>query len=100
MGERRREQRQVTTDHEVRCLTELPDGTVLEGTVADYSKSGARVAGPTRGIRIGESARLTFVFPTQERVGYECSVIHVAPDGDAFGVAFSSGPTPIKVLDV
>jgi hypothetical protein len=99
-NERRRTKRQNTTDHEVRCLTELKDGTVLEGKVTDCSPYGARITGPTSGLVADDRVKLTFVFRTEEEVGYECRVVHVASDGVYFGVEFESGPIPIVVKDV
>jgi len=100
MGERRRTQREDTADHEVRCLIELSDGAVIEGTVSDYSTGGARIGGSTEGLYMGDDVKLTFVFRTEERVGYEGMVIHLQPAIDAFGVEFLSGPESIAIEDM
>jgi len=100
MGERRETQRQLTTDHEVRCLTELSDGTVLEGTVNDYSTGGARIGGSTEGLYVGDEVRLTFVFRTDERVRYEGMVIYLQQASGSFGVEFLSEPEPIAIEDM
>lgn len=99
MGERRLTQREITSDHEVRCLTELADGTVLEGNVRDCSLGGARIVGPTGRLGVGDEVKLVFVFRTDERVAYQGTVKHLAPDNASFGVEFESDPVPIEPQD-
>ena len=99
MSERRSTPRQQTSDNQVRCRTELPDGTVLEGLVADISLGGARISGATAGARVGDEVRLVFVFLSDEKVGYRAVVKHVAPETASFGVAFTSDAEPIDVWE-
>lgn len=99
MSERRRTPRQQTLDNQVRCRAELPDGTVVDGLVADVSLGGARISGAPAGVRVGDEVRLLFVFLSHEKVGYRAVVRHVAPERASFGVAFTSEPEPIGVQD-
>ena len=99
MAEKRLAGRDMTTDHDVRTLVELPDGSVLDGRVADVSVGGARVAGPATGLTIGDEVRLVFVFRTNERVAYRGQVKHIDPEGRFFGLEFKSDPQPIEVHD-
>lgn len=99
MSERRRTPRQKTTENQVRCRAELPDGSVLEGLVADVSLGGARISGATTGVRVGHEVRLVFLFLSDEEVGYRALVRHVDSRSRSFGVAFTSEPEPIDVRD-
>ena len=99
MSERRRTPRQETAANQVRCRTELPDGTVLDGLVADISLGGARISGATTGVRAGDEVRLVFIFLSDEEVGYRAVVRHVASERASFGVEFTSDPEPIDVRD-
>jgi len=61
---------------------------------------GARIGGSTEGLYMGDEVRLTFVFRTEERVGYEGMVIHLQPAIDSFGVEFLSEPESIAIEDM
>jgi hypothetical protein len=99
MGEQRRTPRQQALDNQVHCRAELPDGTVLDGLVADVSLGGARITGATAGVRVGDAVQLVFVFLSDEKVGYRAVVRHVGSEGASFGVEFTSEPEPIDVRD-
>ncbi len=86
-------------DNQVRCRAELPDGTVLDGLVADISLGGARISSAPAGVHVGDEVRLVFIFLSGEKVGYRAVVRHVAPERASFGVAFTSEPEPIDVRD-
>lgn len=98
--ERRRTSREQTIERDVRCSTELSDGRVLVGLVADVSLGGARIHGSTEGVRVGEEVRLVFLFLTGEKVAYSALVIHVCVAENYFGVEFTSDPDPIEVHEV
>ena len=96
MPERRQNERQLTIDNDVRTVTTLPNGAVLEGMVENYSLGGTRVAGPTTGMSLGDRVEVVFVFLTKERVRYEGRVAHLDPNGQHFGVEFLSEPRRIE----
>lgn len=94
--DRRETPREAAADREVRCRTELADGTVLEGIVENVSLDGAKISGPVRGLRTGDQVNLVFVFLTGEKVSYRGIVRHVDPGGKSFGLQFMSSPRAIK----
>ena len=96
-ADRRREIRELTRACDVRSQTQLPDGTVLEGVIDDVSMHGARIAGPTAGLSVGDHVKTTFVFLSNEKVGYEGVVRHVDTEGGYFGIEFTGEPIPIVV---
>lgn len=98
--ERRRNEREQTTERGVKCRTTLPDGSALDGLVADVSLGGARIHGSTEGVHAGQNVRLEFLFLTGEKVAYGARVIHVNPVAVFFGVEFTSNPEPIIVHEV
>lgn len=97
--EKRQSEREDSVSRGVQCRTELADGTVLDGLVADVSLRGARIRGSVLGVRVGDEVRLIFVFPTREKVGYRGIVKHMEPQLTGFGVEFTSDPEPIEVLE-
>lgn len=95
--EQRLAARQITIDNKVRALIELSDSTVREGYVADSSLGGARIGASTENLAVGNRVRLVFLFPSGEKVAYECEIRHIDAAGKTFGVAFTSDPEPVKV---
>ena len=96
MPNRRQSERQLTIDNDVRTVTTLPNGAVLEGMVENYSLGGMRIAGPSTGMSLGDLVEVVFVFLTNERVRYEGRVVHLDPNGQYFGVEFLSEPQRIE----
>ncbi len=94
--ERRKTPREAAADREVRCQTELADGTVLEGIVENVSKGGAKISGLTTGLSIGHQINLVFAFLTGEKVKHRGVVRHVDPGGKSFGLKFTSDPRQIR----
>lgn len=100
MIEKRELVREILADHDVRVHARLPDGTTLERDVIDVSEGGARITGPTRGLKIGDKLWIVLHFPTTEKVGYDCIVRHIEPDGSAYGVEITSEPVPIETVEL
>ncbi len=96
--EQRLAARQITIDNDVRALIELSDSTVREGHVADSSLGGARINASTEDLAVGDRVRLVFLFPSGEKVAYQCEIRHIDTARQTFGVAFTSDPEPVKVL--
>ncbi len=97
MTERREDEREPTIDNDVRARVEFPDGTVLEGAVGDYSLGGAKILGSAGGMKPGDQVELVLLFPSGEKVAYQCEVRQLDPGGRYFGVQFKSQPRAVEV---
>lgn len=97
MDERRRTERQGVAGFDVRCRVLLSDGRTILGTVIDVSDGGSRLRAQTDGIVAGDEIQVVFLYRTGEQVSHRCTICHVAPGNNEFGVRFDSKPFPIVV---
>lgn len=97
MEERRRTERQGVAGFDVRCRVLLGDGRTILGTVVDVSEGGARIRGQTEGIAVDDEIQVVFLYRTGEQVSHRCTICHVAPKDNEYGVRFDSKPFPIVV---
>ena len=96
MLERRQVEREEGVFPAVSSFVELPDGTVLEGVVADMSDTGARITGSTTGLNVGDEIQITLVVQSFQKVAYRCEVRHLDPAGAFYGIVFKSKPHPVE----
>jgi len=95
--EQRAAVRELVLGRGVECHTTLPDGSVVKGVIYDCADGGVRISTSATSLRVGMNVDLMFVFPTDEKVGYRATVIHVSEAFEYFGVRFDSDPIPIEV---
>ena len=88
MNDRRTAPRHTGTQRAVPTTALLSGGTALPGSILDISPDGARVAGDTQDLAVGDEITLTLLFPLLEQtIEHSCRVRHVQP-GQSFGVQF------------
>jgi hypothetical protein len=97
MGEQRKTEREHTITPPISCLLELADGTVLEGMVRDISDGGARVSASVDGLKQGDELQLALVLQFGQKIVYRAEVKHVDPQGEFFGLKFTSSPQSVNV---
>jgi len=95
--ERRDAERELVLARGVECHATLPDGNVLDGVIYDCSVGGVRINAAIQHVSVGMEIDILFVFPTQEKVQYRATVIHINEQLGYYGVQFNSDPIPIEV---
>jgi hypothetical protein len=94
------EQRQHLRDASIRpgisTLLEFADGSRLDGVVIDISDTGARVAGESHGLAIGDEYRIILIVQAYQKVAFQCVVRHIDPQADCYGIEFLSKPQIVE----
>lgn len=96
MTENRNSQRDPANSPPVSCWVELPDGTKIEGVVADISADGAKIHASKTILKVGMHVRVIFELPFGEKTAAKGEVKHIDSAGNQFGVKFESAPVPIE----
>lgn len=94
--ERRELVRSETTDVWMTCFLELPDGTVVEGVVKNFSLNGAKVVMTSESVEVGDEAKIVFVLAGEEKMQCRCEARHVDRETKTLGLRFMSRPEPVE----
>lgn len=94
------DKRQHPRDESIRpgisVLLQFADGSCLDGVVIDISDTGARIAGETHRLAIGDEHSIILVVQSHQKVSYQCVVRHIDPEAACFGIKFLSKPQIVK----
>ena len=93
--EQRLTDRDGTDEARITSFVDLPDGSALEGVAKDVSDGGARISGPTTGLKVGDEVDVVLVVLEDQKVHYRAEVRHVDPEEEFYGLRFTSRPQPI-----
>ena len=84
INNKRRTERETTTQGAIKTVTQLADGSSLPGAVGDLSHEGVKIIGDANGLKVGDEIVLGIQFPLGHDANYRCVVRHI--DSDSYGV--------------
>lgn len=94
--DQRQHSREESIHPGISALVEFADGSLVDRVVTDISDTGAKVAGETHRLTVGDEYRIILIVQSHQKVVYRCVVRYIDSEAACYGIEFLSKPQLVK----